>query len=234
MIVKNIRADLQNLADKERARALQRFFKTGPGEYAEGDIFLGIRVPDVRRLVKKYKDVPLRDVIKLLRSALHEERLLALLLLVKAYSSGDEETQKRIYQTYLENTAYINNWDLVDLSAGHIVGAFLMKRNRRPLYSLAKSRLLWERRISVLSTFYFIRHDDFHDTLKIAEMLLSDQEDLIHKAVGWMLREIGKRHLDTEERFLREHYRNMPRTMLRYAIERFPEAKRQRYLKGKM
>jgi 3-methyladenine DNA glycosylase AlkD len=234
MITKDIRADLQKLADKERARALQRFFKTGPGQYAERDIFLGIRVPDIRRLVKKYKSVPLGDVTDLLRSAVHEERLLALLLLVKAYSSGDEEAQERIYRTYLDNTAYINNWDLVDLSAGHIVGAFLMRRSREPLYALAKSGLLWERRISVLATFHFIRHDDFNDTLKIAEMLLSDREDLIHKAVGWMLREIGKRHLETEEKFLREHYRNMPRTMLRYAIEKFPEAKRQRYLKGKI
>ncbi len=159
---------------------------------------------------------------------------MALLILVNAFSKGDERFKEKIYHLYLGNTQYINNWDLVDTSADHIVGAFLMERGKKPLYALAQSGDLWERRIAIMSTFHFIKGGEFTETLKIAHMLLSDKEDLIHKAVGWMLREVGKRHLDSEERFLREHYKQMPRTMLRYAIEKFPEPKRQRYLKGKV
>ncbi|MGD9075434.1 MAG: DNA alkylation repair protein [Desulfobacteraceae bacterium] len=213
---------------------LQRFFKTGPGEYGEGDVFLGIKVPELRRLAKEYEGIALKGAKQLLRSPIHEQRLLALLILIRRFSKGDEGTQKRIYDLYLKNTQYINNWDLVDVSAEHIVGAYLMERSKTPLYDLAKSDSLWERRISILSTFHYIKHGQFSQSLKISKMLLSDEEDLIHKAVGWMLREVGKRHLPAEEKFLSAHYKIMPRIMLRYAIERFPERKRQRYLKGRI
>jgi 3-methyladenine DNA glycosylase AlkD len=232
MSIKEIQATLQALADKERATASERFFKTGPGQYGEGDIFLGINVPDLKELVVSYQDVKPDEIRKLLGSGFHEARLLALMILVRAYSRGDEATRKRIYEIYLSNTGHINNWDLVDVSAHHIVGAFLADKSRRPLYALAKSESLWERRIAIIATFHFIRRGDFADTLKISRLLLSDKEDLIHKAVGWMLREVGKRDIAVEENFLIEHYRRMPRTMLRYAIEKFPESRRQMYLKG--
>lgn len=234
MNIEAVRQDLQTLSDKNRARLLQHIFKTGPGEYGEGDVFLGVRVPHIRKLANKYKGVPVSLIIRLLRSAHHEERLLALLLLKKAYINGDEKMHKKIYDLYLANTAYINNWDLVDISASHIVGSFLYDKSRTPLYTLAGSHLLWERRIAVIATFYFIRRYDYDDFLALARMLLHDGEDLIQKAVGWMLREVGKRHRIREETFLKKHYRNMPRTMLRYAIERFPENKRKAYLKGKI
>jgi 3-methyladenine DNA glycosylase AlkD len=234
MIVQEIRARLRKLGNKQRAAASQRYFKTGSGEYGEGDIFLGVTVPELRKLAQEHTDLPLAEALPLLQSTIHEERLLALLLLVRAYAKADVHTKKQIYDLYLENTRYINNWDLVDTSAAHIVGAFLMGKSKRPLSVLARSKNLWERRIAIMATFYFIQHGKFAESLTIARTLLSDEEDLIHKAVGWMLREIGKRHLQTEERFLKEHYKEMPRTMLRYAIERFPEAKRQRYLKGEM
>ncbi len=232
MSLKEIRTKLRKLGSKEKAKVLQGFFKTGPGEYGEGDIFLGIKVPEIRKLVREYQEISLKEIKQLLKSPFHEERLLGLLILVRVYSKGNQSEKKGIYELYLKSTRYINNWDLVDLTAHHIVGDFLMNRSRRPLYNLAKSADLWERRISILSTFHFIKQNEFSDTLKIAEKLLSDEEDLIHKAVGWMLREVGKRHLPSEEKFLKKHYKTMPRTMLRYAIERFPEAKRQRYLKG--
>ncbi|KPJ53450.1 DNA alkylation repair protein [candidate division TA06 bacterium DG_24] len=230
--VREIRKRLRVLRDREKAKILKRFFKTGPGEYGEDDVFLGIKVPQLRRLAKEYAGIPLKEIERLLRSPIHEERLLALLLLVRTYAEAAEPGKEKIYRLYLRNTRSINNWDLVDTSAEHIVGAFLMDKNKRPLYDLAKSSDLWERRISIMSTFHFIKHGEFSHTLTIAGILLSDEQDLIHKAVGWMLREVGKRHLATEEKFLDKHYRMMPRTMLRYAIERFPERKRQRYLKG--
>ncbi len=232
MTVTEIRARLQKLGNKEKALFLKRFFKTGPGEYAEGDILLGIRVPDIRKLVKEYQALTVQDVLPLLRSPFHEERLFALLLLVNAYAKGEGPDRKQIYEMYLNNTHSINNWDLVDCSASQIVGAFLMDKNRKPLYRLAKSDSLWERRISVMATFHFIKCHQMSDTLKIARLLLSDKEDLIHKAVGWMLREVGKRDLRCEEDFLKEHCRQMPRTMLRYAIEKFPQPRRQMYLDG--
>jgi len=232
MTVHEIRTKLQKLGNKQRAKVSQGFFKTGPGEYGEGDVFLGIKVPELRKLAKECQDITVKEVKQLVRSSIHEERLLALLILVLMYSKGNETTKKRIYELYLGNTKFINNWDLVDGSAEHIVGDFLVDKSKKPLYSLAKSTDLWERRISIMSTFHFIKRNEFSETLKISKMLLSDEEDLIHKAVGWMLREVGKRHLQTEEKFLREHYMRMPRTMLRYAIERFPESERQRYLRG--
>ena len=234
MTVHEIRTKLEKLGNKQKAKVLQGFFKTGPGEYGEGDVFLGIRVPELRKLAKDYQDITAKEAEQLLKSSIHEERLLALLILVRSYSKGDESAKKSIYELYLKNTQSVNNWDLVDGSAEHIVGAFLMDKSKKPLYRLAKSKNLWERRISIMSTFHFIKRDEFSETVKISGMLISDEEDLIHKAVGWMLREVGKRHLQTEEKFLRNHYQEMPRTMLRYAIERFPEPKRQRYLKGKI
>ena len=227
-----LRKKIRKLANKEHAAISQRFFKTGPGEYGEGDVFIGIRVPILRKLAKEHRDLPIKDVRQLLKSAIHEERLLALLILILKYRQGDEAERERIYNLYLSNTRHINNWDLVDVTAEHIVGAYLNERSRQPLYKLSKSKDLWERRIAIIATFHFIRQNDHKDTLKITDMLINDREDLIHKAVGWMLREVGKRHLKTEEDFLRKRYRTMPRTMLRYAIERFPEAKRKRYLKG--
>ena len=229
---RDVQRRLKKLGNPEHAAISQRFFKTGPGEYGEGDIFIGIRVPVLRKLVKEFKDLPARDVEILLRSSIHEERLLAILLFVHIFSKGDETTKKGIYNLYLKSTEFINNWDLVDSSAEHIVGAYLMDKNKRPLYRLAKSKNLWERRIAIIATFYFVRRHEFSETLKISNMLLADRHDLIHKATGWMLREIGKRDLKTEEKYLKALYKKMPRTMLRYAIEKFPEEKRQRYLKG--
>jgi len=234
MPVHEIRRKLRRLGNKQRAKVSRRFFKTGPGEYGEGDVFLGIKVPELRKLAKEYQDLTTKEIKQLLKSPTHEERLLALLILVRTYSKGNETTKKGIYELYLKNTKFINNWDLVDGSAEYIVGDFLMDKSKKPLYSLAKSSDLWERRISIMSTFHFIKRHEFSQTLKISKILLSDEEHLIHKAVGWMLREVGKRHLPTEEKCLREHYKKMPRTMLRYAIERFPESKRQRYLRGSM
>jgi 3-methyladenine DNA glycosylase AlkD len=229
-----IRAKLLQLANKDKAKILQGFFKTGPGEYGEGDIFLGITVPVLRKLSKEHDALPVNEVVLLLGSSVHEERLLALMLLVNAFAKGEEKHRKKIYDLYLKNTRYINNWDLVDLTAPNIVGSYLLDKSRKPLYALAKSTDLWKRRISILATFQFIKQHDFDDSLKISKILLIDEHDLIHKAVGWMLREVGKRSLSVEERFLKQHYKKMPRTMLRYAIERFPEAKRKKYLKGKV
>ncbi len=234
MTVPEIQRKLQKLADKEKAKLLQGFFKTGPGQYGEGDVFLGITVPKLRKLAKECGNATVGDAITLLRSELHEQRLLALFLLIQAYAEGDGSVKKKIYRLYLKNTCFINNWDLVDLSAPRIVGGHLADKSRKPLYALAKSRGLWKKRIAVLATLKFIKQDDFADTLAIAGMLVKDEHDLIHKAVGWMLREVGKRDLRTEEEFLKKHYHAMPRTMLRYAIERFPEKKRQRYLQGKV
>jgi 3-methyladenine DNA glycosylase AlkD len=225
-----VRQALKDAADPERAVLLQSYFKTGPGEYGAGDRFLGLRVPQIRALVKRFRDLPLAQTEELLHSGLHEERLLALLLLVQAYQAGDAAQRQCIYELYLANTRWINNWDLVDSSAEYIVGAHLQERDRAPLWALAQSAALWERRIAVLATFHFLRNREFSPTLRVARMLLNDREDLIHKAVGWMLREIGKRDVTVLEAFLEQHRHRMPRTMLRYAIERFPEAKRRRYL----
>jgi 3-methyladenine DNA glycosylase AlkD len=230
--LKELKRHLRNLADDTIALHSQRFFKTGKGEYGEGDVFLGIRVPELRKLVKQYRDMSLNDVSNLLKSKFHEERLLALLMLVARFQTSSQGDKQKIFRFYLNNTAKINNWDLVDSSAAYIVGAYLRDRDKKPLYKLARSGNLWKRRIAIIATFYFIKNYEFDDALRLSEILINDQEDLIHKAVGWMLREIGKRDNKTEEAFLKMHYQNMPRTMLRYAIEKFPEEKRQGYLKG--
>jgi 3-methyladenine DNA glycosylase AlkD len=228
----NLRTAIRLHANPNDARVLQRFFKAGPGEYGEGDIFIGVKVPKTRSVARAFLTAPLKEVTNLLKSPIHEERLLALIILVEQYAKGDEKIQGAIFTAYIRNTRYINNWDLVDLSAPQIVGGHLMTRDRSILRKLASSGYIWERRIGILATFRFIKESDFSDALTISEMLMNDKHDLIHKAVGWMLREIGKRDMAALEGFLRSHYKTMPRTMLRYAIERFPEKKRQGYLKG--
>ncbi len=225
-----IKRDLVQLGDPEKAKTLSSFFKTGKGQYGEGDVFLGIPVPEQRKVAKRYHALPLPDLQVLLGSPIHEHRLTALLILVSQYDRADASGKDALFRFYLNNTEHINNWDLVDLSAPKIVGAHLLKKDTSILYHLARSPNLWERRIAMLSTLTFIRNNTFDDALRIAELLLQDDHDLIHKAVGWMLREIGKRDQDVEERFLRTHYLRMPRTMLRYAIERFDAPKRQFYL----
>lgn len=225
-----VRKELRKYSSREKAKILQRFFKTGPGEYGEGDIFIGVVVPNIRKVCKKYQELSFKEIIKLLKSAIHEERLLALLILVLQYEKGDEKAKKSIYDIYMKNTKYINNWDLIDLSAHHIVGPYLLQKSKEPLVKFARSRSLWERRIAIISTFEYIRDGSFDTALQIARLLVEDTEDLIRKAVGWMLREMGKRDVKVEEKFLKKHYKKMPRTMLRYAIERFPEQKRKAYL----
>jgi 3-methyladenine DNA glycosylase AlkD len=225
---------LRARADRTRVPILQRFFKTGHGQYAEGDVFIGVTVPDLRRTCRECADATGEDRLRLLRSPVHEERALALLLMVGAFKRADDGGKRRIYTEYLANTNYINNWDLVDCSAAPIAGAWLSNRSRRPLYRLARSASLWERRIAVVATHHFIRKREVEETFAIADLLLHDEHDLIHKAVGWMLREAGNRDPGAERRFLASRYKSMPRTMLRYAIEKFPERERQAYLRGTM
>jgi len=239
IILSNLLVDIKKLKNPSKAKILERFFKTGKGEYGEGDKFLGIVVPEQRKLVKKYwREISLFEIKKILQSQFHEERLVALLFLVKKFEAENEKDpltssgQAKIFNLYLKNTKFINNWDLVDLTAPNIVGEYLKDKDRKILYKLAKSKNLWERRIAILSTFQFIKNQDSKDALKISEILLKDKHDLIHKAVGWMLREVGKRCSEKKlEYFLQKYYQKMPRTMLRYSIEKFPEKKRQIYLK---
>jgi 3-methyladenine DNA glycosylase AlkD len=228
-----LRRELRALGTPERAAVSAGYFKTGPGQYGEGDRFIGITIPQLRQLVREHAALPLRDVVKLLASSWHEERLAGVLILVRRYEKGDEDERQAIYDLYLQNTSRINNWDLVDASAPHIVGAHLRDRDRAPLYELARSASLWERRIAIIATQHFIRRGDFRDALAIAKLLLRDEHDLIHKAAGWMLREIGDRDRAAEEQFLEAHAARMPRTMLRYAIEKFPVPLRHRYLQMK-
>jgi 3-methyladenine DNA glycosylase AlkD len=222
--------DIRKVSTRARAKISQSFFKTGRGEYGEGDRFLGTAVPDLRKLSVKYQDLRTSDLVPLLKSRWHEERLLALIILVRQYERADQAGRNAIYKLYLAHTRFINNWDLVDASADAIVGAHLYDRDRAPLHKLAQSRSVWERRIAMLASFHYIKKGEYEDALTIAELLLRDEHDLIHKAVGWMLREIGKRDQAVEERFLKSQAARMPRTMLRYAIERFPEPLRRRYL----
>lgn len=237
-MLKALRNDLKSNANPEKAEFLKRFFKTGKGEYAEGDVFLGIVVPESRKIAAKYKDLDRKDVLEVLHSQIHEERLIALFILIMQFNKADEEGKKKIYSLYLDNAASINNWDLVDSSADKIVGEYLWLQGDRAvsekvLIDLAKSNDLWERRIAMLSTFAFINHGESAMTFTIADILLHDEHDLIHKAVGWLLREAGKKvSHDAEVAFLKTRYKTMPRTMLRYAIERFPEEDRKKYLAG--
>lgn len=225
-----LKKDLFGLRKPGKARGLMRFFKTGKGEYGEGDVFIGVMVPDQRLIVKKYRDLSMGQVEKLLHSKIHEHRLVALLILVDQYKRGDDVKKKTIVDLYLKNTKHINNWDLVDLSARDITGAYYFDKEKTVLYKLTRSKDLWERRIAALSTFYFIKKNQFKDSLNISRILLKDKHDLIHKAVGWMLREIGKRDQKTLEIFLKKYYKIMPRTMLRYAIEKLNDNKRKLYL----
>jgi 3-methyladenine DNA glycosylase AlkD len=228
----DIQKELSALGSATIAEHSQRFFKTGPGEYGAGDLFRGIRVPAQRQVARRHRTAALRSVLALLRSAYHEDRLTALLILVLQFERGEAAQRQRIYDAYLHHTGHINNWDLVDSSAHQIVGGHLVNRGRHPLRDLAVSPSLWERRIAIIATLHFIKLDDFSDTFEVADLLLEDTEDLIHKAVGWMLREAGNRDHAAEERYLLPRYRRMPRTMLRYAIEKFPEARRQEFLRG--
>ena len=233
MLKEQIIKELESVSKKTKAEGFQRFFKTGKGEYGEGDVFAGITVPEIRDICKRYyKEMSLKDVEFFIQHKIHEYRLFGLLTLTYMWKKAEEEKRKEIYTLYVRNLKYINNWDLVDLSAPNIVGEYLLGRDRSFLYELVKDNDLWKQRVAILATFAFIRKNDFKDTLKISELLLHHEHDLIHKAVGWMLREVGKRNQDVEERFLKKYYKEMPRTMLRYAIERFEEGKRQKYLKG--
>jgi 3-methyladenine DNA glycosylase AlkD len=234
MKVADVRKELQSMADPDKVPILQRFFKTKPGQYGEGDIFIGVMVPQSRQVAKKFSQLPLGEVKMLLYSCIHEERLVALLILAwrYRYSASSSREKVEIVKFYLDNIKQVNNWDLVDLSAPNILGAHLVHRDRRLLYRLVRSESVWERRIAIVATHHFILTGDFSDTLKIAGMLLQDRHDLIHKAAGWMLREVGKRDAAAEEAFLEKHCSVMPRTMLRYAIERLPESKRRHYKKA--
>jgi 3-methyladenine DNA glycosylase AlkD len=232
MTLAEVRREVRRLENPRRAGTLRRFFKTGPGEYGAGDRFLGLTVPEVRTLVRRFRGAP-REVRKgLVASSFHEERLLGLLLLVDQYRQGGPEEREVLYREYVAAFPRINNWDLVDATAEHVVGPHLASLRASPLAAWATSENLWIRRISIVATFHLIRRGRFQETLRIARILLRDPHDLIHKAVGWMLREVGKRDPRAAEGFLRSHYRAMPRTMLRYAIERYPGRKRLAYLRG--
>jgi len=229
-----LRKKIKTLASPEVSKTMRWFFKTGTGEYGEGDVFVGLKVPTQRKLAREFKDLSFDDLTVLLDSPVHEERLISLFILVDKFAKSEEKEQQVIFEFYIKNRKAINNWDLVDLSAPKILGKYLLEKDKSLLLKFAVSKNLWERRIAILSTYEFIRNENYDITLKIAVILLEDNHDLIHKAVGWMLREIGKRDLKTEENFLKIHYKKMPRTMLRYAIEKFPETKRKKYLQEKI
>lgn len=227
--MKQIKKEINESANKNKARILQKFFKTGKGEYGEGDIFLGLKSEQIKNIAKKYKKISLDKIQILLNSKIHEERVCALRILVHQYEKT--KNKKGIFNFYLKNSKKINNWDLVDLSAPNIVGDYLLDKNKKILYKFANSKNLWQKRISIISTFTFIRNNKFEDTLKISKILLKDEHDLIHKAIGWMLREVGKRDKKILKKFLKENYNKIPRTTLRYAIEKFDEKERKIWLK---
>ncbi|MEE9525629.1 MAG: DNA alkylation repair protein [Candidatus Woesearchaeota archaeon] len=222
---------LKKLENKKQAKLLQGFFKTGNGQYGEGDIFLGIKVPEQRKVAKKYLHLSIKQVEKLLHSKIHEHRLTALIIWTYQFKEADEKTKEKIYKTYLKNTKWINNWDLVDVTCNRIVGFHLLDRDRKILYKLAKSKNIWEKRIAIVSTGVFIvKRSDFKDTIKISEILMNDSHDLIHKAVGWMLREMGKKDEKALTKFLDKYHKTMPRTMLRYSLERLSDSKKKFYM----
>ncbi len=232
MSLKEARTALHRQAHPEKGAFLQRFFKTGPGQYAEGDVFIGVTVPQTRAVAKRFRHLSFDDLSDLLQSPIHEERLLALIILVDQFERAQESKRKAFYDFYFKHVNGINNWDLVDTSAPRLVGGYLLERNRAVLHKLARSKNLWERRIAIVTTMTFIRRKDFADCLKICQTLMQDEHDLIHKACGWMLREVGKADVKTLEKFLARYHRKLPRTALRYAIERFPPARRKAYLAG--
>lgn len=231
MIPASLKRELRTHASVSKAKLLQGFFKTGPGEYGAGDIFIGVTVLNTRKVAKKYSHLLLSDVLSLLRSKIHEERLLALLIMVEQFQR-DKEKRSKIYREYLNNLNNVNNWDLVDLSSHKIVGEYLLDKPRDILCKLSRSKNVWARRVAIIATFSFIKNNQFDDSLSLAKILLHDKHDLIQKAVGWVLREVGKKNYALEKTFLDKYYKDMPRTMLRYAIERFSEPERQKYLKG--
>ncbi|MCH9029796.1 MAG: DNA alkylation repair protein [Bacteroidetes bacterium] len=232
MKLKNLRKVIRDSANEKHAKTMQWFFKTGKGEYGEGDKFVGIKVPVQRQIAKKFLDLENEDLKILLNSKIHEEKLIALLILVDNYQKANDKGKEKVYKFYLRNSNKINNWDLVDLSAPKIMGEHLLKNDKQILFKFARSKNLWKRRIAVISTYTFIKNKQFKTTLQISDILLNDDHDLIQKAVGWMLREVGKQDLKTLENFLKPRYNKMPRTMLRYSIEKFPGKKRKKYLKG--
>ncbi|MDO8623635.1 MAG: DNA alkylation repair protein [archaeon] len=236
-MLSSLKQELQSLANPEKAKLLSRYFKTGKGEYGEGDVFLGIIMLEQRKVAKKFwNQIELNDIQELLNSKIHEHRMVALLILIEKYKKAKKDSLKKlkIFEFYLKNTKNINNWDLVDLSAPNIIGNYLQKEGTDILKQLAKSSNMWERRIAIISTFPFIRKRSFGETLAISDMLLKDEQDLIHKAVGWMLREVGKRNKNVLELFLEPRYKEMPRTMLRYAIEKLTPEERRKYMKGEI
>jgi 3-methyladenine DNA glycosylase AlkD len=231
-MIGEIKRELKKLANPERARLSLRYFKTGKGQYGEGDKFLGTGMLNQRKIAKKYSDkISTQETLRLLKSKFHEERMTALLILMLKYKKGTVAEQRKIFSAYLANTKFINNWDLVDVTCRGIVGAYLFDRNKSILYKLAKSKSLWEKRIAIISTFYFISKGDLDDTFKIAKMLLADKHDLIHKAVSWALREAGKHDKAKLVKFLEENAVKMPRTALRYAIEKFPKNEKNAIMK---
>lgn len=232
MTARDAKQKLKTLASPDVATSSVRFFKTGPGQCGEGDIFIGVKVPTLRTVVREFRHLPLEEIGSLLKSPIHEERHLALMVLVLQVANCDDAHRQAAFDFYLENTKFINNWDLVDCSAPQVVGGFLLDKSRKPLFDLTRSKSLWERRIAIVSTQHFIRHADFADTLAICQKFLKDKEDLIHKATGWMLREVGDRDEGALMRFLDDHLSDMPRTMLRYAIEKFSPEQRRSFLKG--
>jgi 3-methyladenine DNA glycosylase AlkD len=234
MSLEKLKSSVLEAKNPEKIKIYQNFFKTGKGEYGEGDIFYGLSVPQSRKIAKKYFSIPLQKTLSLLNSKIHEERLISLLILVEKFENSDISQKEKIVSEYLKNTKKINNWDLVDLSAPKILGSFLLNKKRSVLYKLANSKNLWEKRISIVSTYAFIKQNQFQDTLRISEILLEDKHDLIHKATGWMLREVGKKSPETLKNFLKYHYKTLPRTTLRYSIEKFPESERLKYLKGEI
>jgi len=231
--VAKLKRELKAVSDTSRTNKLKSYFKTGKGEYGEGDKFLGVTVPLQRKIAAKYNTLNLKDISCLLHEGIHEYRLTALFILVNLYVKQENEDKKReIVFFYLDHIKYINNWDLVDSSAHKILGPYYLDKDKSILYDLARTNHLWSQRTAIITTFYFIKNNHFDDTLRISEILLDHEHDLIHKAVGWMLREIGKISIETEKEFLDKYYKVMPRTMLRYAIEKFPEKLRQGYLEG--
>ena len=233
-MLEQLKKELQEASSPEKVEIYQRFFKTGKGQYGEGDIFIGLTMPEQRRISGKYTDLSLPKIQELLNSKIHEHRMSGLIILVNKYKKASEHEKENIFGFYLKNTKRINNWDLVDVTCPNIVGNFLFDKNKRVLYELVHSENLWERRIAIVSTMFFIRKGEFEDALAISEILLNDKHDLIHKAVGWMLREVGKKDIEALKTFLKYHYKNMPRTTLRYSIERFPEEERKSYLLGEI
>jgi 3-methyladenine DNA glycosylase AlkD len=227
-----LQKELLSKANTQKAAVMQQYFKTGEGEYGAGDLFLGISVPIQRAIARRYTELPLTELKKMFASRTHEFRFTCLEILVAKYEKADDSLKEKIFNFYLRNRQYVNNWDLVDTSVEYIVGDYLFGYDTSVLYDMARSKNIWDRRMAIMATFTFIKKHTFADALKIAALLIGDEHDLIHKAVGWMLREIGKRSLEVEEKFLAKHYKKMPRTMLHYAIERFPQQQRQKYLRG--